>query len=74
MDKVFDFIHTINDVLIERGVELPLKGQSTTAPETRAEKGLAVQKQIVDELIDQMYASAPEDEMYIQKLLSADCS
>jgi 4-carboxymuconolactone decarboxylase len=74
MGKVFDFIHTTNDVLTERGVELPLEGQSTTTPTTRAEKGLAVQKQIVgDELIDQMYATAPEDEMHIQKLLSANC-
>jgi 4-carboxymuconolactone decarboxylase len=74
MGKVFDFLHTTNDVLIERGVELPLGGQSTTTPETRAENGLAVQKQIVgDELIDQMYATAPEDEMHIQKLLSANC-
>jgi 4-carboxymuconolactone decarboxylase len=74
MGKVFDLIHTTNDVLIERGVELPLEGQSTTTPETRAENGLAVQKQIVgDELIDQMYATAPEDEMHIQRLLSANC-
>jgi 4-carboxymuconolactone decarboxylase len=74
MGKVFDFLHTTNDVLIERGVELPLEGQSTTTPDTRAENGLAVQKQIVgDELIDQMYATAPEDEMHIQKLLSANC-
>ena len=74
MGKVFDFLHTTNDVLIERGVKLPLEGQSTTTPETRFEKGLAVQKQIVgDELIDQMYATAPEDEMHIQKLLSANC-
>jgi 4-carboxymuconolactone decarboxylase len=74
MGKVFDFIHTTNDILTERGVELPLEGQSTTTHETRAENGLAVQKQIVgDKLIDQMYATAPEDEMHIQKLLSANC-
>jgi 4-carboxymuconolactone decarboxylase len=47
MAKVFDFLHATNEVLTERGVELPLTGQSTTTPETRAEKGLAVQKQIV---------------------------
>jgi 4-carboxymuconolactone decarboxylase len=44
MAKVFDFIHATNDVLTERGVELPLRGQSTTTPEDRMEKGLAVQK------------------------------
>jgi 4-carboxymuconolactone decarboxylase len=74
MAKVFDFIHTTNDVLTERGVELPLEGQSTTTPQTRMEKGLATQKQVVgDERVEQMYASAPEDEMHIQRLLSANC-
>ena len=32
MAKVFDFLHATNDVLTERGVELPLPGQSTTTP------------------------------------------
>src|SRR6266581_9138386 len=36
MAKVFDFIHATNEVLTERGVPLPLPGQSTTTPETRA--------------------------------------
>src|SRR5690349_20195478 len=44
MAKVFDFIHATNELLTERGVALPLPGQSTTTPETRAEKGLAIQK------------------------------
>jgi 4-carboxymuconolactone decarboxylase len=74
MGKVFDFIHATNDVLTERGIELPLESQSTTTPETRLEQGLAIQKEIVGaELIDQMYTSAPEDEMHIQRLLSANC-
>ncbi len=36
MAKVFDFLHATNDVLTDRGVELPLPGQSTTTAETRA--------------------------------------
>jgi len=74
MAKVFDFLHATNDVLTERGVELPLPGQSTTTPETRATKGLAVQKEIVGaETVDTLYASAPEDEQHIQRYLSANC-
>lgn len=74
MSKVFDFLHATNEVLTERGVELPLPGQSTTTPETRAEKGLAVQKQIVGgDAVDAMYANAPDDEQHIQRLLSANC-
>jgi 4-carboxymuconolactone decarboxylase len=30
MAKVFDFLHTTNDVLTEHGIDLPLPGQSTT--------------------------------------------
>ena len=74
MAKVFDFLHATNEVLAEHGVELPLPGQSTTTPETRAEKGLAVQKRIVGaDRVDALYASAPDDEQHVQRLLSANC-
>jgi 4-carboxymuconolactone decarboxylase len=74
MAKVFDFLNATNDVLTGRGVELPLPGQSTTTPQTRAEQGLAVQKQIFSaEQIDALHASAPDDEQQIQGYLSANC-
>ena len=73
MGKVFDFLHATNDVLTARGVELPLQGQSTTTPETRMEKGLAVQKQIVGaDAVDGMYAAAPGDEQHFQRFLSGE--
>jgi 4-carboxymuconolactone decarboxylase len=74
MAKVFDFIHTTNEILTERGVELPLAGQSSTTPEDRMEKGLAVQKEVVGaDRVEALYASAPEDELHIQRYLSANC-
>jgi 4-carboxymuconolactone decarboxylase len=74
MAKVFDFLHATNDVLTERGVELPLPGQSTTTPQTRAAEGLAVQKQIIGaDRVDALYAGAPDDEQHIQRYLSANC-
>jgi len=74
MAKVFDFIHATNEVLTERGIELPLPGQSTTTPEDRAEKGLAVQKEIIgSDAVEKLYASAPADEQHIQRYLSANC-
>ena len=74
MAKVFDFIHATNEVLTERGIKLPLPGQSTTTPENRAEKGLAVQKQIIgDDVAEKLYASAPADLLHIQRYLSANC-
>jgi 4-carboxymuconolactone decarboxylase len=74
MAKVFDFLHATNDVLTQRGVALPLPRQSTTTPQTRFEKGLAVQKEIVGaDRVDTLYASAPDDEQHIQRYLSANC-
>ncbi|MEU4243496.1 carboxymuconolactone decarboxylase family protein [Actinoplanes sp. NPDC026619] len=74
MGRVFDFLHVTNEVLTEHGVTLPLPGQSTTTPETRAAKGLAVQKQVAGAAnVDAMYANAPADEQHIQRLLSANC-
>ena len=74
MAKVFDFLHATNDVLKERGVELPLPPQSTTTPENRMEKGLAVQKQIIGkETVEKLYANAQQDQMHIQRFLSANC-
>ncbi|GAA4025460.1 carboxymuconolactone decarboxylase family protein [Arthrobacter methylotrophus] len=74
MAKVLDFIRATNEILTENGVELPLPGQLTTTAEDRAEKGLAVQKAIIGaEVIEKMYASAPDDEMHFQRYLSANC-
>ena len=47
MAKVYDFIHATNEVLTERGIQLPLPGHTTTTAETRFEKGREVQAQII---------------------------
>lgn len=74
MAKVYDFLHPVNEVLTERGVELPLPGQSTTTPESRMEKGLEVQKQFVgSDYVDRLYANASADQAHIQQFLSANC-
>ncbi|MGA9109972.1 MAG: carboxymuconolactone decarboxylase family protein [Syntrophobacteraceae bacterium] len=71
--KTFDFIHATNEILESRGIKLPLEDQSTTSPETRFEKGLAVQKEIFGDMIDKMYQESPANQLHIQKYLSANC-
>ena len=73
MAKVYDFIHATNEILESRGIQLPLEGQATTTPETRFEKGYAVQKAIVGERLEEMYADSPANQIHIQKYLSANC-
>ena len=73
MAKVMDFIGITNDVLLARGVRLPLEGQSVVSSETRFDKGLGLQKSIFGERIDQMHKNAPENQKHIQRYLSANC-
>jgi 4-carboxymuconolactone decarboxylase len=74
MGRVFDALHITNDVLADRGVELPLAGRSTTTPETRMERGREVQAHIIGaDIVEQLYANAAGDEQHIQRFLSANC-
>lgn len=73
MARVFDFLHATNAVLESRGIELPLAGQATTTPETRSERGLAVQRRILGAKIEQLYAQSPKDQHHIQEHLTANC-
>lgn len=74
MAKVSDFIGITNHFLTANGFTLPLKPQeATTSPQDRFEKGLALQKSIFGEQIEQMHANAPENQKHIQYYLSANC-
>ena len=71
--KVFDFLHATNEILESRGVKLPLEDQRTTSPETRHEKGLALQKAIFGEMIEKMRRESPQDQIHIQRYLTDNC-
>lgn len=71
--KVFDFLHATNAIFTERGISLPLQGQSTTTADTRFEKGLEAQKAIFGDHIDRMREASPKDQLHIQDYLSANC-
>ena len=71
--KVYDFLGATNEILASRGITLPVEGLSTTSPETRFEKGLAVQKAIFGDRIDKAYQESPANQIHIQRYLSANC-
>ncbi|RYZ24681.1 MAG: cupin domain-containing protein, partial [Sphingobacteriales bacterium] len=73
ISKVIDFLNATNEIFKERGIALPLAGQSTTTPETRMEKGFAKQREIVGDRLDDMYKNSPKDLLHIQEFLSANC-
>ncbi len=73
MGKVFDFLHATNDVLLDKGVALPLPPGSTTTRETRREKGLELQRRLFGGEIDRLHARSPKDQLHIQEFLTANC-
>jgi 4-carboxymuconolactone decarboxylase len=74
MGKAYDFLELTNEVLAERGVELPLSPESTTTPETRFAEGWNAQASIVgEERLQAMHAGARADEAFIQRWLTENC-
>ena len=71
--KAFDFLHATNEIFQAKGIPLPLEGQSTTTPETRHERGLALQKSIFGDRIQQMREASPKNQLHFQDFLAANC-
>lgn len=71
--RVFPFLHAVNNVLTELGVELPLGPQSTTTTETRLEAGEQAQIDIFGEGMRGFAQSGPEESRHINKWLTDNC-
>lgn len=73
MARAFDCLQATNELFTRRGISLPLPGQSTTTAASRMQRGLAVQKRLFGERIDQVDAQSPKDQRHIQRYLSGNC-
>jgi 4-carboxymuconolactone decarboxylase len=75
MARAYDYIHAVNDLLTDAGVDLPLPGQSASTPDTRLEHGKAVQARIVggSEAVEARLSGSPADEAHFQRYLAANC-
>lgn len=71
--KTLSALGEMNQAFAAQGISLPLEKQGTVTEEDRFDKGLAVQKSIFGDAIDQMRANAPEGQEHIQDYLSAFC-
>ncbi len=71
--RVYDYLTITNEALVERDVELPLPGQSTTTPEMRFDSGWKAQEAIIGDRVAQLHESASADTKHIQNWLTANC-
>ncbi len=71
--RVLPFLKAANEIMAERGIELPLEGQSTTTAEDRLEKGEQAQVDIFGDGMRGFSQSGPEESRHINKWLSDNC-
>ena len=73
MGRVYPFLQAVNDVLMDRGVSLPLENQGTTTLKTRLEAGAQAQIDIFGEEMRDFYKSGPEESRHINCWLADNC-
>lgn len=66
--RVMPFLKITNEVMTERGVELPLPSQATTTMENRLEKGVDAQAEIFGEHMKEAWKAG-----HINRWLAANC-
>lgn len=71
--RTLPFIRAVNEVLEERGIELPLEGQATTTFETRLTAGNQVQIDYFGEGMRETWLHGPSERAHINKWLADNC-
>lgn len=72
--KVYDFLDITNQVFDEKGIDVPIPGQSTTNRENRIERGYEIQTEYFGkEMIDQMNEQTPSNQKHFNEFLKGYC-
>lgn len=66
--RILPFLTATNEILVERGIKLPLEGQATTTMENRLEKGIKAQMDIFGEGMKDFWKNG-----HINRWLAANC-
>jgi 4-carboxymuconolactone decarboxylase len=71
--RAFPFLRIANETLAERGIGLPLAGQSKTTGETRLQAGEKAQIDIFGDSMKGFWKSGPEETRHINRWLTGNC-
>lgn len=66
--RMLPFLNVTNEILTERGIQLPLPGQATTTLDNRLEKGIEAQTEIFGEQMKEAWKAG-----HINRWLAANC-
>lgn len=73
LGQMLPFLKATNDLLLERGVALPLPPMATDTPENRQEAGNEIQVQIYGEGKRGSYAAGPEERRHLNRWVTKNC-
>lgn len=71
--KVYDFLDITNQIFDEKGIDVPLPGQSTTNRNNRKERGFEIQKSYFGDFIEQFNEQTPQDQKHFNEFLKGYC-
>lgn len=71
--RALPFLKITNEVLVQRGVSLPLPGQETTTMENRREAGTQAQVDIFGGHMRDFWQSGPQESRHINRWLADNC-
>lgn len=71
--RALPFLMAVNEVFTERGIKLPLEGQSTTSANTRLAAGSRAQVDIFGEHMKDFWKSGPQESRHINQWLASNC-
>lgn len=73
MNRVADYLGTMNTIFGERGIEVPLEPQAASDPATRMQVGTNVMNTLTGGNVQQMRTDAPKDLLHFQDYLAGNC-
>lgn len=73
IDRIFPFLHAVNDFCEQNNIALPLEKQSTTDRESRLVKGIQAQVDIFGEEMRNFYKSGSKELKHINHWLADNC-
>lgn len=71
--KTYDFLDITNQIFDEKGIDVPLPGQSTTNRNNRKERGFEIQKKYFGTIIEEFNEQTPQDQKHFNEFLKGYC-
>ncbi len=71
--KMYDFLDVTNQIFDEKGIDVPIPGQSTTTRKDRIERGYEIQLNYFGKIIEDMNENTPKDQKHFNEFLKGYC-